>query len=115
MLSACHLNTNILIMDVTLNSSIYEKKQYDLHFRDELLKNMRLAIQSYIERAVTNDLKKPTNSTGLKEQISFKQSRLNYEWMIPELYGITLKGVKSSESSSRASLFGKEVKVNMKS
>ena len=73
LLSACHFNTNLLLMDVTMNNPVYEKKKLDLAFRKELLKNLKLTILSYVERAGSRDLKKPERSfSAFKGPSSFK-------------------------------------------
>jgi hypothetical protein len=40
LLHAAHANSNLLVMDVTLNSSVYEKKHYNKLFSEELLRNL---------------------------------------------------------------------------
>lgn len=46
---------------------------------------------------------------------SFKQSRINYEWLTPELFGIRIKKLDTtSGGQSRASLFGKDEKASKK-
>jgi hypothetical protein len=52
LLNATHANSNLLVMDVTHNHSCYERKQYNLQFREELLRNLHGTIYNYIERAV---------------------------------------------------------------
>lgn len=74
---------------------------------------MKGAVEGYVERASSRDLQKP-GPNGFLGPTQFKQSRLNYEWLNPELYGVRIKGSKT-DSFSRASLFGKDEKQIMKS
>ena len=41
LLSAVHYNKNLLLMDVTSNSNVYEKKKFNEQFRDALLINLK--------------------------------------------------------------------------
>ena len=116
LLNACHCNNNLLLLDVTHNSSVYEKKHYDTLFRDELLNNFKYTIENYIDRVGVPDLKfssasKPSNKQGV---FSYKQSRINFEWIKPELLGIEIE-VTGEESNKRISTIGREVKVSIKS
>lgn len=64
LVQACHANSNLLVMDVTQNSSVYEKKKYHHVVRDELLKNLYQTITNYIERASNKDLKRPVSGAS---------------------------------------------------
>ncbi|TNV84927.1 hypothetical protein FGO68_gene10736 [Halteria grandinella] len=123
LLNATHANSNLLVMDVTHNHSSYEKKQYNLQFRDELLRNLQGTIYNYIDRAAgvnsqpqtpVQASKKLTPGAQFKGPQSYKQSRINYEWLVPELFGIRIKA-RAESQTSRASLFGKDEKANKKS
>lgn len=64
LLSATHANSNLLVMDLTLNNTVYEKKHYNQLIKEELLNNLRGTILSYIDRAGSKDLKKPNGNSG---------------------------------------------------
>lgn len=60
LLSAVNFNPNLLLMDVTDNSSSYIKKGYATLMKEALLKNLKGTIQGYIAKAggENRDLKK---------------------------------------------------------
>ena len=60
LLSAVHFNPGLLLMDITDNSSSFNKKGYQTLMKEALLKNLKGTIQSYIVRAGgdNKDLKK---------------------------------------------------------
>ena len=52
LLAACQCNTNLLLLDVTQqNNNVYEKKSFKKLFKHELLNNLKITIQNYVERA----------------------------------------------------------------
>jgi hypothetical protein len=52
MLSAVQFNKSILLMDVTGNSNVYEKKKINEKFKEALLLNLKQTIESYAHRAL---------------------------------------------------------------
>ena len=52
MLSAVQFNKSILLMDVTGNSNVYEKKKINEQFKEALLLNLKQTIESYAHRAM---------------------------------------------------------------
>jgi hypothetical protein len=117
LLNAVHFNPGLLLMDITDNSSSFIKKGYQTLMKEALLKNLKGTIQSYIARAGgdNKDLKRhQLNHSGFKGPKALKQSRINFSWLNPELFGIMLKS-KPSTSATRASHLGKDVKLSLKS
>lgn len=117
LLSAVNFNPNLLLMDVTDNSSSYVKKGYATLMKEALLKNLKSTIHGYIVRAggENKDLKKhQLSNSGFKGPKALKQSRINFSWLNPELFGITLR-TRTAGSASRASHLGKDIKLSLKS
>jgi hypothetical protein len=117
LLSAVNFNPNLLLMDVTDNSSSYVKKGYVTLMKEALLKNLKGTIHGYIVRAggENRDLKKHQLSNfDFKGPKALKQSRINFSWLNPELFGITLK-TRAAGSATRASHLGKDIKLSLKS
>lgn len=44
LINSCRFNSNLLLMDVTENSGVYEKKGYNIMCKEELLKNLKITI-----------------------------------------------------------------------
>ena len=104
MLAAVQFNKSLLLMDVTGNANVYEKKKLGDQFKQALLVNLKQTIESYAQRAILAEqesnkimaaqaLQSPSKKQkkGQAPNMTFKQSRINYEWIKPELLGCFVK------------------------
>lgn len=51
LLSAVNFNKSLLLMDVTGNANVYEKKKINEKYREALLLNLKQTIETYALRA----------------------------------------------------------------
>ena len=123
LLSAVNFNKSLLLMDVTGNANVYEKKKINEKYREALLLNLKQTIETYALRAEQAEEerkksmaaqlmgspkgKSPKKGKEAKANMTFKQSRINYEWIRPELFGCVVKSNKDKKKRS-SSIMGEE-------
>jgi hypothetical protein len=106
LIHATHCNKNLLLMDIRENHTCYILKKLNERVKEELLFNLKKLIESYVDRAGAVEKQKAQQAVAISpnrnqlspkaqkklEPVVYKQSRINYDWISPSLFGCEVRG-----------------------